>query len=118
MMIEINADKNVDNREALIPWVEGEVSEGLSRFAEHLTRVQVHLHDESAGRPTGADQRCMLEARPAGREPVAVTNHGESMHQAVVGAVTRMQSLLTSEFARTSGRHAGATTIGDHLPEG
>ena len=115
--IQIQTDKDIENRKELTPRVEAEVAEALSHFAEHLTRVEVHLRDESAGRSTGADQRCMLQARPAGQEPVAVTHHAASMDEAVGGALDKMQSLLASKFGRIHDQRTGRTTIDDHLPE-
>lgn len=117
MQIQVNVDKHVANRESLIPRVESAVAEGLVRFAEKLTRVEVHLRDESAGRSTGSDQRCMLEARPAGQDPVAVVNLAVSMDEAVSGAVAKLRSVLTSEFGRIHDRRTEAVTIDESLPE-
>lgn len=116
MMVQVRTDRNVNGSEELTRRVEGEVDTALSMFTDHLTRVDVHLRDESAGRSTGQDQRCLLEARPSGQDPVVVTNHATSMDEAVDGALVKLQSLLSSKFGRAKDHHHGGTTMTDHLP--
>ena len=66
MQIQVNTGDNVEGREELIARVEAGVAAALSRFDDRLTRVEVHLGDENAGKSGAADKRCMIEARPAG----------------------------------------------------
>ena len=73
MQIQVNTDDNVKGNDELTRHVEAEIGAALSRFSDQLTRVEAHLSDENAGKSGGADKRCMLEARPAGKQPVAVT---------------------------------------------
>ena len=82
MQIQVRTDNNIEAREGLASQVEAELAAALSRFSDQLTRVEVHLGDESAGRSSGDDKRCMLEARPAGRAPVAVTNYAATLGEA------------------------------------
>ena len=87
MDIQVNTDHNVAGSEALTQMVEAEVRSGLERFAGRLTRVEVHLGDENAEKDGGgADKRCMLEARPAGMQPVVVNHHADRLEEAVAGA--------------------------------
>jgi hypothetical protein len=44
------------------------VTHALRRFASQITRVEVHVADVNAGKQGSADKRCMMEARPAGRQ--------------------------------------------------
>ena len=81
----------------------------LARFAEHVTRVEVHLSDENAGKSGPNDQRCLLEARLEGRQPVAVTEHAATMHQALQGAAQKLARLLDSTLGRLS-EHRDRTT--------
>ena len=50
MEIRVNTDHNVTAHQARIADIEVEVRDILAHFADHLTRVEVHLSDESAGR--------------------------------------------------------------------
>ena len=106
MEIQVNTDHNVDLPEARIADVEFEVGAVLARFADHITRVEVHLSDESAGRSSGQDKRCMLEARPAGRAPVAVTDHAATVDEALRGALQKLKRLLDGEPTGSTGHHA------------
>ncbi len=64
MQIQVNTDNNVEGRDDLIQQVAADVGLALQRFGDRLTRVEIHLSDESAGRVTGADMRCTIEAVP------------------------------------------------------
>ncbi|GIG40599.1 HPF/RaiA family ribosome-associated protein [Cellulomonas phragmiteti] len=110
MQIIINSDKNTDVDAALAERLEDDVAATLERFRDHLTRVEVHLGDEAAGRESGADIRCTMEARPAGRAPVAVTEHAMSVEEAVAGAGAKVFRLLESTFGRIDSRR-GAESI-------
>ncbi|NYS25186.1 hypothetical protein HUK65_09295 [Rhodobacteraceae bacterium 2376] len=50
MQIQVNTDDNIKGDDALIAQVEADIREGLSRFADQITRVEVHLSDENAGK--------------------------------------------------------------------
>ncbi len=70
----------------------------------------MHLSDENGEKHGGgADKRCLLEARPAGLQPVVVTAFADSLEQACHDAARKMQGLLDSKFGRIDGRHADAT---------
>jgi ribosomal subunit interface protein len=100
MKIQLNTDINIEGTEALAAQVRKTVEQALARFVEHVTRVEVHLSDENAGKSGQQDQRCMLEARLEGRQPVAVTEHAATLEQAVHGAVQKLAHLLDSRLGR------------------
>ncbi len=100
MKIQINTDVNINGTEALAAQVTATVEQALERFAEHITRVEVHLSDENGAKSGQRDQRCMLEARLEGRQPVAVTDHAATMEQAVHGAAHKLAHLLDSTLGR------------------
>lgn len=113
MQIQVNTDHNVDGREELVRWVDAELTGALSRFGDRLTRIEVHLGDESAGRATGNDKRCLLEARPTGRPPVVVTHHAATVDSAVNGAIDKLARLLTSTFERADEKKGGDSVRGE-----
>jgi ribosome-associated translation inhibitor RaiA len=100
MKIQFNTDANIHGTEALASQVSATIEEALGRFEDHITRVEVHLSDESRGKVGKHDHRCMLEARLEGRKPVAVTDHASTLDQAVNGAVGKLTRLLDSTFGR------------------
>lgn len=106
MQIEVSTDNSVVGSEALVAQVEAVVTDALDRFSDRLTRVEVHLGDESAGRSTPSDMRCMIEARPAGMQPIAVSESAATSDAALSGAVHKMQRALESDFGRLDRRRS------------
>lgn len=104
MQIIINSDSSVDADEEVEQQVTDEITTVLARFAGRLTRVEVHLGDENADKPGEADQRCMLEVRPSGQPPLAVTEHAATPPAAWRGAAHKMRNLLETRFARADAR--------------
>ncbi|MCP8689542.1 HPF/RaiA family ribosome-associated protein [Marinobacterium sedimentorum] len=100
MKIQLNTDVHIDGTEALAAQVAATVEQALERFSEHVTRVEVHLSDENGDKSGQHDQRCMLEARLEGRQPVAVTDHAATLEQAVQGAAQKLARLLDSMLGR------------------
>ena len=111
MQIYVRTDTNIDGSGKLTAYVEREVATALSRFSDHMTRIDVHLSDESGGRATGA-VRCMIEARPAGQAPVIVTDDAGSVDAALMGAIHRLNHLLESHEGRQEDQHARASIRG------
>ncbi|MDP1540177.1 MAG: ribosomal subunit interface protein [Moraxellaceae bacterium] len=105
MQIQINTDKNVSGHEARAQSISETLTRVLARFNEQITRVEVHLSDEnSATKSGGADKRCLLEVRIAGRQPSSVSELANTSEQAVVGAAQKMVRLLESELGKVGRR--------------
>lgn len=93
--------------------VEAAIASGLDRFAQHLTRVEVHLADLNAGKGGPADKRCMIEARPTSHHPVAVTHEAATIPAALDGAIEKARRALDKALApRTD--HKGAPSVRDN----
>ena len=112
MQIQVHTDASIEGGDRLLSHVEAEIGSALSRFSDRLTRVEVHLGDENAAKSGGIDKRCMLEARPTGQQPVAVTHYAATVEESVTGAAQRLNNLLTSKFGRLD-EHKGGDTIRD-----
>jgi len=100
MKIQINTDKNVSGSEELRTSLTYLVSEGLSRFNDQITRLEVHLSDEDGNKDGLNDKRCMLEARIEGRQPIAVTDHAETHEESVKGAIDKLKTSLKTILGR------------------
>ena len=100
MQIQINSDRNIEGREALADQVRGVVESALSRVSDHITRVEVHLSDENGNRSGQNDQRCMIEVRLEGRQPVAVTQQAGTLDEAVNGASAKLARAIESTLGR------------------
>lgn len=101
MQIQINTDRNIEGREALVAQVSGVVEGSLSRFSDHITRVEVHLSDENSDRKDSTDDmRCVMEARLEGRQPIAATHQAATLDQAVDGAAGKLTRMIESTLGR------------------
>lgn len=118
MQIQVHTAKNVNVSGEMARRIEAALESALSRHSDQITRVEVHLGDENAGRSGGADKRCMMEARPAGKQPVAVTHHAASMGEACSGAVHKLAALIESSYGRSDGRKGGDSIRHLEVPEG
>lgn len=101
MKIQINTDHNIEGHEALAARVSGAIESALSRFSDHITRVEVHLSDENSDKKGGYDDmRCMIEVRLEGRQPIAVTHQATTIDEAVDGAADKSANLIESILGR------------------
>jgi hypothetical protein len=112
VQIQVNTDNHIHGGEGLTTYVTADLTSGLARFEQWLTRVEVHISQEGAGRTE--DKRCVIEARPAGAQPVAVTHHAASVDDAYSGAAHKLGKLLDSKYA-SAHDHKGGTSI-RHMP--
>jgi ribosomal subunit interface protein len=102
MKIQINTDNNIEGGEELTQQTQAVVESALERFAQQITRVEVHLSDENSSHKGGSDKRCVIEARLEGMQPVAVTDQAEHMEQAVNGAADKLEKLIDHALGRSS----------------
>jgi len=105
MQIQVNADNHLEGSEARNAWARGVVEGAMAHFAGSVTRVEVHLSDENAGKGGAGVLRCKLEARLNGRAPVAVSNDASGMDAAVSGAVRKLVRATSSALGRAD-KHA------------
>ena len=104
MQIQVNSDHNLKGGEPLSESVRATVEDALSYFSDRITRVEVHLGDENAGKSGNNDKRCMMEARLEGQPPIAVTEHAETIAQAIEGAAERLVHRLEHTLGRLQDR--------------
>ncbi len=94
MTIQLNTDKNLTIHQEYEEKINGQLNEGLSRFSDLITRLEVHLSDENGSKDGLDDKRCLLEAKVAGKDPIAVTNLGNTYDLAITGALAKLKSAL------------------------
>ena len=100
MQIQVNTDKNIEGTDRLRDYLTETIQEELSRFEEHITRIEVHLSDENSSKGGGNDKRCMLEARVENMKPIAVVELSDTIEQSVSGATTKLKASLDTIFGR------------------
>lgn len=100
MTIQLNTDNNLTISPNYSATLNDLIKDELERFGDYITRVEVHLTDENGNKKGQNDKKCVLEARLAGRSPIAVTDHGDSMDQAVNGAIDKLKTSLDTIIGR------------------
>ena len=94
MKIQFNTDKNIQGTENLETIVSEKINSSLKRFADKITRIEVHLSDQNAQKVGADDVQCKIEARLVGLHPVIVTGKSNSKEKALNDAVNKMKAAL------------------------
>jgi len=110
MQVLVDTHHNVEGCEQFSHHIDVGVRTALHRYADQITRVEVHLSDENVAKSGGADRRCLIEARPSGHQPVTVSNDAATLQGAFDGAAKKMAHLLESTLGRLH-HHKGGTSI-------
>ena len=113
MKVQVNTSNDIENKNALESWASDYLNEQLARFDQDLTSIEVQITDENhAARGGGVDKRCMMEARVAGRAPIAVTNYAADQNVAFRGAAEKLEHALDHAFGKLDRReHRERDTI-------
>ncbi len=114
MQIQINTDNHTSAGDFLTQYAESAVQDALGRFAQRVTRVEVHLSDENTKHKTGDnDKRCVLEARLAGLQPIAVTNQAATYELALDGAAEKLEKIVEKTLSRLDDPKGRTSFAGD-----
>jgi ribosome-associated translation inhibitor RaiA len=101
MQVQVRTDHNIEGHEALADQVRGVVEDALSEFSDNITSVDVHLSNQNSEQQDGNDSlRCMIEARLAGRQPMAVTDQAATLDDAIDGAADKLTRLIDHTLGR------------------
>jgi ribosomal subunit interface protein len=100
MQININTDSTVERQPGLNDHVKTVVEAAISRFRDHITRVEVHLSNNNSQKSADGDNRCMLEVRMNNYQPIAVSDHAATLHQAIAGAAEKMKRSVENTLGR------------------
>lgn len=110
MKIQVNTDASIEGREALATQVGATVEQALQHFQDRITRVEVHLSDQNAGKGGQFDKRCVIEARLEGRQPIAATSEAATLDQAVSEGADKIARLIDSQLGRVARNHRAQPT--------
>lgn len=117
MQIQVNTDNHIQGSAELTRQVEMVVEGALRRFGDRVTRVEVHLRDENSSHKFGDnDKFCVMEARLAGLQPIAVSHQGSSLEQAIDGAADTLQQTLERTLERRDRPQGRTSYAGDQSP--
>jgi ribosome-associated translation inhibitor RaiA len=112
MQVLLNTDPHTDGRQAMADYLESVVTETLGHYGEHITRVEAHLSDANSPAKTNTDEiHCTLEARLAGLDPVVVKERARTAHQAIHGAVRKLERAIAGALGKHDPRHAARPAL-------
>lgn len=100
MKILINTDHNLQTDASVVRHVEDTVENHLGRYADQVTRIEVHLRDENGAKGGAHDKHCTMEARLEGRPPLAVSDDSETLAVAINGAAKKLQRALGNSLGK------------------
>ena len=99
MILQLNFS-NLTPTPAIEGHIETRVQSALRRFASRLTRVEVHVADLNGQKHGTDDKRVVIEARPAGMDPISVESRGADLYEVVRAGTRKLRDVL----ARTTER--------------
>lgn len=118
MQVLLNTDPHTDGRQAMAEYLEAEVAAVLGHYGERITRVEAHLSDANSPAKANTDEiHCTLEARLVGLDPVVVKDRAGSAHQAIHGALGKLERALTSTIGKHEPRHKSRPRTDSDLDE-
>ncbi|MEO7034082.1 MAG: HPF/RaiA family ribosome-associated protein [Polyangiaceae bacterium] len=103
MKIQINHDEHIRPNEEHVLQIEAAIRQALSHFVEHVTDVEVHLSDENGSGVGQQEKRCLIEARLAGHQPIAVSESGSTIDEAMHGACVKLKQSVAKLVERSRG---------------
>lgn len=106
MQIQTNTDSSIKGNNTLSRQVEAVLEGALGQFGDRITRVEVHLSDLNRDKSGDDDKRCLMEARLAGLQPIAVSHQAATLQQAIDGAAEKLKRSLDSTLGRLDNRRA------------
>jgi ribosome-associated translation inhibitor RaiA len=107
MQILVNSDHTITGDEGVTRRVESILEAAIDRFADRLTRVEVHLNDENGPKHGDHDKRCMMEARIGGIKPIAVTHKAPSLVEAIEGCADKLERALEHQLGKLNATAGG-----------
>jgi ribosome-associated translation inhibitor RaiA len=113
LKIIVNSDNHLDVGDDLRRDIEQTIDGRLGRFGERITRIVAHVSDVNSSQKAGdKDKRCMIEARPEGRDTLNVSHNAPTLGEAVNQATRKMERLLDDTFQKLSDPKGGRPPAG------
>ena len=99
MQIQINYG-DVQSSDGLENAVRDQLEKKLAHLSDSVTRVEVHLRDDNAGKSGPQDKRVMMEGRIASDNPLAVEAQSDDMYSAIADAAGKLQRAISTRVAK------------------
>jgi hypothetical protein len=103
MLFQFNSDNRVEGTVETEERVREIVESRLRHVSDRLTRVEVHVGDTNGPRG-GVGNRCAVEIRPNGLEPITGTDTAETIEQAATGATDKALAAFERRIGKMTTR--------------
>ena len=100
MQIQVNHDDHVPGREDMEREIAQMLEAELDRYADQITRVEVHLSDSNAAKLGDDDKRCLMEVRAAGQGQLTASHQAGDMRAAIDGCIDKLLRVLDSSLGK------------------
>lgn len=104
MQFLFNSDNQTHLGEDAATRVEELVGTRLSRIADRLTRVEVHVSDVNGPRDGDDDKRCAIEIRPKGMNPISATAQAPTIERAVASGADKILQAFDRQVGKRTDR--------------
>ena len=94
--------RDIPKTDAIEAHIREHVGHTLGRFADRVSRVEIHIGDHNSEKSGPNDKRCLIEARPKGLDPVVVEAEGSDLYAVVSDAASKMRRVLDKRFEKLS----------------
>lgn len=117
MFIQVKAGNDTAMSSAWQAEIEGIVEATLGRFGDRLSSVEVFISDENGrGKQGDDDKRCLIEARLAGLQPIAVSTHAATFDAAVSDCAEKIERTIDHRLGRLEDKDRQVSFAGDDEP--
>jgi hypothetical protein len=113
MHVEVNTDNHITGSDQLSRQVESEVEASVGRFGDQIIRVIVQLQDNNGHKSGERDKRCVMEARIAGHQPVAVSHEASTLDDAIAATAEKLERSLDHILGRLDHKKGRISYGGD-----
>jgi len=100
MQVLVNSNHSITGDLTMTERVESIVGAAVDRFADRVTRVEVHLNDVNGPKHGAKEKRCMMEARVGGQKPLAVSHEAPTLLEAIEGCGDKLERALEHMLGR------------------
>jgi len=99
MKLQVNYG-DIQGSAALHEHVAASIERSLKHMVSKVTRVEVHLRDDKQKRRGPDDKRCVVEARLAGSQPLAIEARGRNVYAVVARAADKLARAVRRGIAK------------------
>ena len=100
MQVHVRHDDTIQGHQRLTEMTVSTIEAALGRHAAQITTVEVHYADENGAKAGGADIRCSIEVRFAGKKPIGVTHYARELPVALQTAAEKAARMLDHQLGR------------------